>query len=106
MDDAGIALYAVDESGSVTTVLARSMLEELAGATGGKVYEAGQTPQALGDASAEMRVYYTLSYQPMERNWDGKFHKVKLTCARKDVEIRGEDGYIANVPTPHQEGRY
>jgi VWFA-related protein len=106
MDQAGIALYAVDESASVTTVLARSMLEELTGATGGKVYEAGQTPRALGDASAEMRLYYTLSYQPMEKNWNGKFHKVKLTCVRKDVQIRAEDGYVANVPTPHQEARY
>lgn len=45
MDQAGIALYAVDESGSITRGAgARSMLEELTGATGGKVYEAGQMP--------------------------------------------------------------
>jgi VWFA-related protein len=106
MDQAGIALYAVDESGSVTTVLARSMLEELIGVTGGKVYDAGQMPAALADASAGMRLYYTLSYQPVEKNWDGKFHKVKLTCARKDVQIRAEDGYVANAPTPLQEERY
>lgn len=106
MDQARIALYAVDESGSVTTVLARSMLEELTGATSGKVYDAGQMPAALADASVGMRLYYTLSYQPAEKNWDGKFHKVKLTCARRDVQIRAEDGYVANVPTPHQEGRY
>ena len=71
MDQARIALYAVDESSSVTTVLARSMLEELTGATGGKVYDAGQMPAALADASVGMRLYYTLSYQPVEKNWTG-----------------------------------
>lgn len=56
---------------------------------------------ALGDATAEMRFCYTLSYQPAAKSWNGKFHKVKLTCARKDVQIRAEDAYVANVPTPH-----
>lgn len=98
MVQAGITLYAVDEAESVGPMLARAMLTDLTGVTGGKVYMAGRTPAALAEASAGMRFYYTLSYQPAAPNWDGKFHRVKLTCSDKDVQLRAEAGYVANAP--------
>jgi len=98
MVQAGITLYAVDEADSVDPVLARAMLTELTGATGGKVYTAGLTPAALAEASAGLRFYYSLSYQPADGNWDGKFHRVKLTCSNKDVQLLAEAGYVADAP--------
>jgi VWFA-related protein len=97
MARAGIVIWTVDEALALDS-LSRSMLETFSGLTGGKTLPRGQTSAAVADAFAAMRSNYTLAYRPPEANWNGKFHRVKVTCARKDVEIRAEDGYFADPP--------
>jgi VWFA-related protein len=97
---AGISIYPVDESESAVHVLAQEMLETFSGLTGGKDFPRGGTPQAVETALVAAHLNYTLGYQPAAgaKNWNGKFHKVKVACVRKDVQIQTEDGYVADAP--------
>ena len=97
-DRAGISIWPVDEAQSASNVLARTMLDTFAGMTGGRGYSRGQTSAALTDASKAMHLHYTLTYEPEGNNWNGKFHRVKVTCERKNVQIVAEDGYDAVPP--------
>jgi hypothetical protein len=47
--------------------------------------------QMLRDSSA----YYLLGYNSTEAPRDGKFHEIKVTVKRKDVQIRARNGYWA-----------
>jgi len=44
---------------------------------------------------ASERGSYLLLYDPGPPNWDGKFHKVRLSCTRKGVRIQAPEGYYA-----------
>ena len=98
VDAAGVSIYPVDESESAAAVMAREMFTTLAGLTGGKLFTRGQTPAAVASALLAARMNYTLGYEPPSKNWNGKFHKVKVTSSRKGVDIQAEDGYIADPP--------
>ena len=104
MDGAGVSIYPVDETQSAAAVLKHDMLETFAGLTGGKAFVRGGTPEALETATVAMHLNYTLGYDPGAQNWNGKFHKVKVTCLRKDVQIQAEDGYIADAPVDETAG--
>jgi VWFA-related protein len=104
IDSAGVTLYPVDETESAVRVLSRDMLDTFAGLTGGKALARGGTPQALETAMLGMHLNYTLGYDPGAKNWNGKFHKVKATTSRKDVQIQTEDGYIADQPVEETAG--
>jgi VWFA-related protein len=97
---AGVSIYTVDETESGVAVMARDMLDTFSGLTGGKTFPRGGTPQAVEAALVAAHLNYTLGYEPAAaaKNWNGKFHKVKVTCARKDVQIQTEDGYVADAP--------
>jgi VWFA-related protein len=96
LDHAGISIWAVDESDTASGVLSRAMLETFSGMTGGRTYARGQTPAAVTDAFKAMHLNYTLAYRPADSNWNDRFHKVKVTCTRKGVQILAEDGYVAH----------
>jgi VWFA-related protein len=99
MAKAGISIWPVDESELDQRVMARAMEDAFSGMTGGKTYDCcGQTPAAVAMALAATRFNYTLTYSAAAQNWDGQFHRVKVTCLRKDVQIQTEDGYNADEP--------
>lgn len=99
MAAAGISLWPVDESPLSDRAAARQMEDAFSGMTGGKTYDCcGQAPAAAQRAFVAMRLNYTLTYRVPEKNWNGELHKVKVTCARKDVQIQAEDAYSATAP--------
>lgn len=51
--------------------------------------------QVIARASDEARQYYRVGWLPGEQNWDGKLHKLKLTCTRPGVRLVAPDSYRA-----------
>ena len=49
----------------------------------------------ITQAEADARTNYSLEYEPPARNWDGKYHKLRVTVARKGIRIQSEHGYYA-----------
>ena len=74
----------------------RATMEEMAEATGGKVYAntndiAGAVEQAVDHGSN----YYTLTYTPANRDWKGEFRKVEVKLAQKGYTLAYRPGYYA-----------
>ena len=48
---------------------------------------------------SDLTTYYEMSYVPPERDYDGKFHSVKVIPQRKGVKISSRAGYFALPPS-------
>jgi VWFA-related protein len=70
-------------------------LQDFARYTGGPANGSNDIRVAIRQAMNDVRTSYQISYYPVPQNWDGKFHKVRVTCARKGVRIQTEEGYYA-----------
>ena len=70
-------------------------LDELAGMTGGRPDAGKDVGAAVRQAVVDMRTSYQIGYYPPEKNWDDKFHKLRVTCTRKGVRIQAKTGYYA-----------
>ena len=70
-------------------------LQEFARYTGGRANASNSIRDALKQAMNDTRTGYRLGYFPAGVSRDGKFHKLKITCARKGVRIQAKEGYYA-----------
>jgi VWFA-related protein len=116
LDRADVSIYAVQQSppgsapppgtemdsggrGQPTSPFAgmgsEETLEEFANLTGGRAYQNNDIAGAIKQAVNDARQSYLISYAPPAENWDGKYHKVRVTCARKGVRIQTRQGYLA-----------
>jgi VWFA-related protein len=100
LDSVGVSMYPVDEWNvdGGDRMLVKETLDIFAGMTAGRSYVSGGTKMAIPDALQATQFCYTAAYQPAARNWDGKFHKVRITTARKGIQLQFEQGYIATPP--------
>jgi VWFA-related protein len=72
-----------------------STLDEFAGMTGGRPDGGKDISAAVRQAMNDVRTSYQLGYYAPARNWDGKFHKLRVTCSRRGVRIQARTGYYA-----------
>lgn len=73
-------------------------LKGVADKSGGELHRAdtlADLPDAFAKIAAELRNQYALGYYPTNAARDGKYRKIKVTVARKDVVIRARPGYRA-----------
>ncbi len=103
LDPRGLAASEFDIADTVSMADDRRALNEsmdvlriLAGNTDGRAMVGSNDPlpglkQMLRDSSA----YYLLGYTSTEAPRDGKFHPIKVTVKRRDVEVRSRSGYWA-----------
>lgn len=77
---------------------ARKRMEELAAASGGRVFPAG----SIGDLApvfpqveAELRSVYSVAYYPKNQDFDGAWRKVDVQVNRSDAILRARPGYYA-----------
>jgi VWFA-related protein len=75
-------------------------MDQLARETGGEAFRntndlAGAVHAAIDDSDQ----YYTLGYYPERKKWDGKFHKVKVVLANRQLKVRAREGYYAVDPS-------
>jgi VWFA-related protein len=70
-------------------------LDTFAHMTGGRPDAGKDVGAAVRQAIRDMRTSYQIGYYPPGANWDDKFHKLRITCARKGVHIQAKTGYYA-----------
>ncbi len=79
----------------------RAYLNELAAATGGKLYRAESTPGGLSNAfesiADELRRQYTLGYYPSAVGANGERRQIKVRVERPKLIIRTRDSYIVGT---------
>jgi hypothetical protein len=80
---------------SVTGLGSEQTLDEFARLTGGRSWENNDIGGAIKQAITDAKQSYLISYTPPPENWDGKYHKIRVTCARKGVKLQTRQGYYA-----------
>src|ERR1039457_171566 len=113
LDRAGVAVYTVRQpeslapgagsaSGSAATgdgpgitMSTEDTLEQFAQLTGGHAFMTPDIRGAIALAASDARMSYHISYEPPLGNWDGKYHKIRVSCARKGVKLETKQGYWA-----------
>ncbi len=76
-------------------ILNRDSLDILTGSTGGHAFPTIDLNRALNEIEAGARMNYSIEFQPPSDNRDGKYHKLRVTVARKGVHVQTELGYYA-----------
>ncbi|MGD0778541.1 MAG: VWA domain-containing protein, partial [Candidatus Solibacter sp.] len=97
---AGAASGAESRSGAPAdapgiTLATEATLEQFAQLTGGYAFMTPDIRGAIARAASDARMSYRISYEPPLGNWDGKYHKIRVTCARKGVKLETKQGYYA-----------
>jgi VWFA-related protein len=85
-------------------LLERQTLELFADLTGGRAYLSNEVETAITQVTQNARATYRIGYYLAPQDWDGKFHKVKVTSTRNDAHIQAVQGYNAD-PSPDQQNR-
>jgi VWFA-related protein len=70
-------------------------LQQFAGLTGGRSNASNDIGAAIRQAMNDVRTSYQIGYYPPPENWDRKYHKLRVTCARKGVRVQTKVGYYA-----------
>jgi VWFA-related protein len=73
----------------------KETLSQFAELTGGRTKGNIDIGVVVRQAMADTRTSYQIGYRPPESNWDGKYHKIKITCVRKGVKTQSMTGYYA-----------
>jgi VWFA-related protein len=128
LNDANVAIYAIDARGLFQTAVpdasvrgnAKKMqapaqpkidhqyetFDIVADRTGGKAFHnTNDITGAIRKAVEDAKVTYTVGFYPADAKWDGQFHQLKLECKRKGVNIRYRPGYFASSAPPEQTTR-
>lgn len=91
--------YAVQQrpSGSIAVAsegTPRDTLDQLSALTGGKVFPTDTTGDAIRQAGIDTgRLNYRMAFSP--ERLDGKYHRIRVTVARKDVRAQTAERYYA-----------
>ena len=77
-------------------------LQTLALQTGSRaLYGRNDVDQEIADSIGDGDTYYTLSYSPANRNFDGEFRKIKIALPHHpELRARTRDGYYALPEAP------
>jgi hypothetical protein len=89
------------QSGDRANAELATMLQ-LAEQTGGTpFYNSNAIKQAISRAVENGSSYYTLTYSPEDKKFDGKFRKLQLKLAGHDYHLAYRRGYFADPPAAH-----
>ncbi len=77
-------------------------MENIAKETGGVArYNRNDLAQQLTEQFQRGQTYYTLSYEPTNSNWNGKFRRITVTVKGHSYKLSHREGYFADtLPTP------
>jgi VWFA-related protein len=80
-------------------------MKQLAESTGGKAfYDTNGLTDAVNDAINNGSNYYTLTYAPTDRNWNGRYRNVQVVLKQSELHAFYRPGYFAYSPNatgPH-----
>jgi VWFA-related protein len=82
---------------AVETYSAQS-LDQVTSLTGGREYGSDSAGDAIRQASVDSRANYEIAYYPPPLKLDGKHHKIRIICGRKEVRLQTVQGFYALAP--------
>lgn len=99
VNNSNLAVYPIDSrflAVDDAKVSDRSMMEDIAKATGGIAFTSRRdVGAALKEAFDDSKVVYVVRYAISDLKMDGKTHDIKVETNRKDVKMRYRGGYFA-----------
>jgi len=79
--------------------VSHSSVNDLAERTGGLAfYNLNDIGDAILRSMRDGGIYYTLTYYPTDKNWDGKFRHIMVKVNRGGIKLRFRTGYFAIDP--------
>jgi VWFA-related protein len=103
-----IAIYAIDPAGlsgdafrpMLNRFGSQSSLREMAERTGGTAYtNRNDLDVGIRASIDDGSSYYTTSYTPANKTWDGRLRKIEVKSTRPGVKLRYRKGYYAVDPS-------
>lgn len=74
----------------------RSTMNQFAADTGGKAFfNSNAVEDAIATATEQGSSYYTLSYSPANRNYNGRFRQIRVALAQRGYHLHYRQGYFA-----------
>jgi VWFA-related protein len=99
--NAQVAVYPVDAAGVGRNdhLAAQQTMTDVASRTGGKAFvNTNNLTASIGAGLDDGSSYYTLSYYPDNKKWDGQFRPIQIKASRDGVKLRHRVGYYALDP--------
>jgi VWFA-related protein len=98
---AQVAVYPVDAGavGKNDHLASQHTMENMAESTGGKAFKnSNDLVLGLRTGIEDGSTYYTLTYYPENKKWDGLFRTIQVKSSRSNVSLRYREGYYALDP--------
>lgn len=98
---AQVAVYPVDSGavGKDDHLASQHTMDNMAESTGGKSFKnSNDLVLGLRSGIEDGSTYYTLTYYPENKNWDGLFRRIQIKTERGNVNLRYREGYYAVDP--------
>lgn len=87
-----------DEQGDIGRRLGG--LEDIAGVTGGELFRpSAGVDRVMATIDAATSAYYLVGFEPTDKERDGKYHRIEVRAARKNVRIKARSGFQVDVRT-------
>jgi VWFA-related protein len=98
---AQVAVYPVD-AGALSKddhLASQHTMDNMAESTGGKSFKnSNDLVLGLRSGIEDGSTYYTLTYYPENKNWDGQFRRIQVKSDRGNMSLRYREGYYAVDP--------
>ena len=95
---AEVIIYAISTDDSGLVLRGDKVLEQLAEATGGRVFFPFRMKDITRSFTAiedELRSQYVVSYKPADFDADGRYRTIEISSLKKDLQVRARKGYFA-----------
>jgi len=95
---AEVIIYAVSTDNTGLILRGDKVLEQLAEATGGRVFfpfKMKDITHSFAAIEDELRSQYVVSYKPADFDADGRYRAIEISALKKDLQVRARKGYFA-----------
>jgi Ca-activated chloride channel homolog len=95
---AEVIIYAISTDDSGLVLRGDKVLEQLAEATGGRVFfpfKMKDITHSFAAIEDELRSQYVVSYKPADFDADGRYRSIEISSLKKDLQVRARKGYFA-----------
>ena len=95
---AEVTIYAISTDDSGLVLRGDNVLEQIAGATGGRAFfpfKMKDITHSFDAINDELRSQYVVSYRPADFDADGRYRSIEISALKKDLQVRARKGYFA-----------
>jgi len=95
---AEVIIYAISTDDSGLVLRGDHVLEQIAGATGGRAFfpfKMKDITHSFDAINDELRSQYVVSYRPADFDADGRYRSIEISALKKDLQVRARKGYFA-----------